>query len=106
MRPDTAAEHDTEPAAKEAPVGMTESAMTHKLAYPIHIASEGRTIYDVTMRRSKVRDQRLASQGGGTPAEWEIRLMSQLCGLSPETMDEMDDKDYDALQKIYRSFLS
>lgn len=95
-----------QPETRGADMGMLAGEKTHTLAYPITIASEGRTITEVRMRRSKVRDQRIASQGGGTPAEMEIRLISILCGLSPEAIDEMDDKDYDGLQKIYRSFLS
>jgi hypothetical protein len=71
------------------------------LQYPIKI--DGQEIKQLSMRRAKVRDQKIASQQGSS-ADQEIALFSNLCEVTPATIEELDMADYTNLQGLYQTF--
>jgi hypothetical protein len=73
-----------------------------KLQYPVKI--DGAEYTELTMRRSKVRDRLAVSAMKCTDEEKEIRLFANLCEVSPEVLQELDETDYAAVQKVYMSF--
>jgi len=76
---------------------------TMKLKHPIQV--DGREVGELTLRRPKVRDMIVADKAGGTDAEKEVRVFSNLCEVPPSAIEEMDLADYGALQEAYKSFL-
>ncbi len=76
---------------------------TITLNYPIE--SSGETISKLNMRRSKVKDRLLVAKLKNiTDEEKEIRLFSNLCEVSPNVIEDLDETDYSNLQKAYLSF--
>ena len=74
-----------------------------KLNYPIE--SDGSTIADLNMRRSKVKDRLLvAKMKNSSDEEKEIRLFANLCEVAPNIIEELDESDYANLQKAYMDF--
>ena len=74
-----------------------------KLNYPIE--SDGTTIADLNMRRSKVKDRLLvAKMKNSSDEEKEIRLFANLCEVAPNIIEELDESDYANLQKAYMDF--
>lgn len=74
-----------------------------KLNYPIE--SDGSTIADLNMRRSKVKDRLIvAKMKNSSDEEKEIRLFANLCEVSPNIIEELDESDYANLQKAYMDF--
>ncbi|MBF0445094.1 MAG: phage tail assembly protein [Magnetococcales bacterium] len=73
------------------------------LEYPIVV--HGVELKSLTMRRPKVRDQ-LAVETAGVESERELTLFANLCDQTPETIKDLDLKDYAALQKLFTGFLS
>ncbi|MFI3241226.1 MAG: phage tail assembly protein [Alphaproteobacteria bacterium] len=74
-----------------------------KLQYPINVENEA---YDnITMRRSKVKDRlAVSSMKNATDEEKEIRLFANLCEVSTAVISELDEIDYNTLQKTYMAF--
>lgn len=77
---------------------------TIKLDYPITI--KGEVISKLNIRRPKLRDQISAEKTAVDDAGKEIALFANLCEVTPETLEELDLKDYLKLQKAYNGFLS
>ena len=74
-----------------------------KLNYPIE--SDGSTIADLNMRRSKVKDRLIvAKMKNSSDEEKEIRLFANLCEVAPNIIEELDESDYANLQKAYMDF--
>ncbi len=73
-----------------------------KLQYPVVV--DGTEHNELTMRRSKVKDRLAVASMKGSDEEKEIRLFANLCEVSPEVMQELDEVDYAAVQKVYMSF--
>jgi hypothetical protein len=65
------------------------------------IEANGRKI---TMRPPKVRDMRAVSKIEDK-VERELTLISNLTGLSPDELDELDFKEYKKLQEALGGFL-
>ena len=63
--------------------------------------AEGRTVSSLTMRRPKVRDERVAED----EADQEIALFANLCEVSPDTVHELDMADYRKLQEAFVGFI-
>ena len=80
------------------------SGTTITLEHPVTV--DGSQITTLTMRRPRVRDERDARRGGGTPVDQELRLFGNLCEVTPATIEELDMADYLRMQKVYESFLS
>lgn len=76
---------------------------TLKLKYPID--DGGTLITELKIRRPKVRDQLSASKLTGSEAEQEVAMFAGLSDLTPDLIAEMDFADYQALQKLYTTFL-
>lgn len=74
-----------------------------ELKYPVE--HKGETVEVLTMRRMKVRDQLAADKKGGSNAEVEVTLFSNLCEVAPEVIKDLDIADYRELQKTYKGFL-
>lgn len=76
---------------------------TINLNYPIE--SAGETISKLNMRRSKVKDRLLVAKMKTTSdEEKEIRLFANLCEVSPNVIEDLDESDYSNLQKAYLNF--
>lgn len=74
-----------------------------KLNYPIE--SNGESILELNMRRSKVKDRLVVAKMKNSPdEEKEIRLFANLCEVQPAIIEELDESDYAALQKAYMDF--
>ena len=74
-----------------------------KLNYPIE--SDGTNITDLNMRRSKVKDRLIvAKMKNSSDEEKEIRLFANLCEVTPNIIEELDESDYANLQKAYMDF--
>lgn len=73
-----------------------------KLKYPVTV--DGVTYSELTMRRCKVKDRRLAEKQN-TDADKEITLVTNLCEVPPNVIDELDAEDYDKCQKVLMGFL-
>ncbi len=75
-----------------------------KLKYPVQY--NGQEYNELTMRRSKIRDRLAISKLSCSDEEKEVRLLANLCEVNPEVIMELDEKDYQALQKEYLSFFN
>jgi len=76
---------------------------TIELKYPIE--SNGETLSQLNMRRSKVKDRLVVAKMKNAPdEEKEIRLFSNLCEVQPSIIEELDESDYANLQKAYMDF--
>lgn len=73
-----------------------------KLQFPILF--DGAECTELTMRRSKVKDRLAVSSMKCSDEEKEIRLFANLCEVSPELIQELDEVDYTAVQKVYMGF--
>ena len=82
---------------------FNETNKTITLQFPVTV--EGVEVRSLMLRRPKVRDQ-LAAQSGGSEMEREIRLFDNLTEQTPETIQDLDLKDYQALQEVFTGFLS
>ena len=69
------------------------------LKYPF-LNGEGETITEITMRRAKIKELRQMDQINKSDADKEMWIMSQLTGLVPEDLGEMDAWDYRQLQLL------
>jgi hypothetical protein len=80
---------------------------TIELKYPVQIdGTEVRALY---MRRPKVRDHLVSvkTRVGEkllTEEEKEIRLLANLCEVTPENIEELDLADYKQLMDAYTDF--
>jgi hypothetical protein len=74
-----------------------------KLTCPIEIS--GAVTEEVTMRRAKVKDMRLASANSNGSLDYESTLFANLCEIPMEAMDQIDADDYEKMQETYKSFL-
>lgn len=79
------------------------SAHTIELEYPLTIA--GSKVAVLSMRRSTVGDV-LAANRIKDEIEREIVLFANLCQVSPEDIRNLDLKDYNKLQEVFRGFTS
>ncbi|WP_285906834.1 phage tail assembly protein [Pseudodesulfovibrio pelocollis] len=64
----------------------------------------GRTVTELTMRKSTVQDRLDAARtapDGATQAEMELALFALLCGLPAQDMEQLYDEDYEQIQETY-----
>ena len=64
---------------------------------------EGQTISTLTMRPPRVRDVLAVDAIAGDAAK-EVRLLANLCEVAPRAVEELDLRDYEALQREYSRF--
>jgi hypothetical protein len=74
------------------------------LDYPVTVG--GKEIKQLTMRRPKVIDQKVANKSAASDADRETVLFANLCGVESAVMDELDMLDYQKVQETYTGFLS
>jgi hypothetical protein len=74
------------------------------LDYPVK--AHGVEVKSLQMRRPKVRDQLSVEKDKASDAEREVRLFANLTEQEPETIMDLDMKDYGKLQEAYKGFLS
>lgn len=74
---------------------------TIKLQYPVEVG--GHEYTELRMRRCKVKDRRLAGKQK-TDEEREIALISNLCEVPPDVLDELDAVDYQKLVETLQGF--
>ncbi len=72
------------------------------LKYPITI--DGTEYSELQMRRSKVKDRLAVAAMKCGDEEKEINLFANLCEVSPKVIQELDESDYPAVQKVYMGF--
>lgn len=77
--------------------------MTTKIDLKHPVTVDGQTYTSLTMRRAKLRDQRLAAKQK-SDVDSEITLFANLCEVPPNVLDELDMVDYAQLQEVYRGF--
>lgn len=75
---------------------------TIQLDYPITF--EGREVKEITLRRPKVKEARDVRKKNKDDADMEIALLSQLAGLAPAAIEELDVADYSKLQEVLAGF--
>lgn len=80
---------------------MTEKT-TVTLQFPFTM--NGIEYTELNIRRSKVKDRLAVSKIQGSDEEKEIRLLCNLCEVSPDVLYELDEKDYQELQNVYINF--
>ena len=75
-----------------------------KLENPIKI--DGVEVSEISLRPPKVRDLIASSKKNIDEAEKEVNLIANLGEVSPETVQELDLRDYIKIQEWLRDFLS
>lgn len=75
---------------------------TIKLKYPIKVDDIEYT--ELTIRRSKIKDRLAVSSMKASDEYKEVRLFANLCEVSPQVIEELDEEDYIAVQKVYLGF--
>ena len=70
-----------------------ENTTKLELLFPVTV--NGTAYQALNIRRSKINM---------SDEEREIRLLSNLCEVAPEVLQELDEKDYQALQRAYLDF--
>lgn len=79
-----------------------ENTTKLELLFPVTV--NGTVYQSLNIRRSKVKDRLAVSKLNLSDEEREIRLLSNLCEVAPEVLQELDEKDYQALQRAYLDF--
>ncbi|MBQ3565449.1 MAG: phage tail assembly protein [Alphaproteobacteria bacterium] len=75
-----------------------------KLSNPVKI--DGVEVHEISLRTPKVRDLIAAGKKNVDEAEKEVNLIANLGEISPETVQELDLRDYIKIQEWLRDFLS
>jgi hypothetical protein len=74
-----------------------------KLSEPIKI--DGILVYDLSLRRPKVRDLLIASKKDVSESEREVNLIANLAEIPAEAIKDLDMGDYLKIQEILKDFL-
>ena len=85
-------------------VGHREEKVEIVFGYPVTV--DGGQVVSVQMRNPLARDSRDAQRGGGSQAEIEMRLLANLCEVSPMVVEVLDMSDYLKLQRQFEDFLA
>ena len=67
--------------------------------------ADGAKVSTLTMRPPRARDSLHAQRGGGGDGEAELRLLANLCEVTPGFITELHMADYIQVQNAYRGFL-
>jgi len=76
---------------------------TIELKTPVEI--DGKMVNSLTMRTPKVKDMKLAQKSFQAEEDRETALLANLCDIPVNAIDELDLRDYKALQEALQSFL-
>jgi hypothetical protein len=77
---------------------------TVKFATPIKI--DEKDVFEINLRRPKVRDRLAVERSNSSDAEKEVQLIANLAELPVEAIEDVDLADYVKLQKALSDFLS
>ncbi|WP_027390861.1 phage tail assembly protein [Chrysiogenes arsenatis] len=77
--------------------------MQINLKHPITV--DGAEVKVLTMRAPRVRDELAAAKSSKMQEERDVRLLANLCEVTPETIEELHIVDFKQLQEGYRDFL-
>ncbi len=72
------------------------------LEYPVTIA--GAEVTQLSMRRPTVRDQIIFEDGKGSDARKIVKMLSNLCEVSEETIMELDQSDFLTISEVLQGF--
>lgn len=75
-----------------------------KLSNPVKI--DGVEVQELSLRSPKVRDLIAASKKNVSESEREVNLIANLAEVSPETVQDLDLRDYIKIQEWLKDFLS
>lgn len=75
-----------------------------KLDNPIKI--DGVVVHEISLRAPKVRDLIAAGKKNISESEREVNLIANLAEISPETVQDLDLRDYMKIQSWLKDFLS
>ena len=75
-----------------------------KLDNPIKI--DGVEVHEISLRAPKVRDLIAAGKKNISESEREVNLIANLAEISPETVQDLDLRDYMKIQNWLKDFLS
>lgn len=75
-----------------------------KLSNPVKI--DGVEVYELSLRSPKVRDLIASGKKNVSEAEREVNLIANLAEVSPETVQDLDLRDYIKIQEWLKDFLS
>lgn len=75
-----------------------------KLSNPVKI--DGVEIYEISLRAPKVRDLIAVGKKNVSESEREVNLIANLAEISPETIQDLDLRDYMKIQEWLKDFLS
>lgn len=80
---------------------------TYKLEHPITDPTTKEAITEITLRRPKVKDVKLAVKASAPDdqVEQSIHLLSYIAGVSTATIEELDMVDFAALSESLGKFL-
>lgn len=73
-----------------------------QLFYPVKV--DGTDYATLTMRRAKSKDSIKAQSYKGSDAKRGVLLFADLCGVSPDVIEELDEKDADQLGEQLKRF--
>lgn len=73
-----------------------------KLKYPVTV--DNVEYKELGIRRSKIKDRLAVSSMKASDEYKEVRLFANLCEVEPKVIEELDEEDYIAVQKVYLSF--
>jgi hypothetical protein len=94
---------EKETAERRITMDTPDNGREYTLLYP-YKQPTGVMLDKLTLRRAKVRDLKAAQKRGDSPADVEVVLISLVCqpALTPEDLEDMDCKDYAAIQGFLR----
>lgn len=67
--------------------------LTAEVTLDFPVESDGKTYTTLTMRRPKTKDSLKAAKFKGHDADKGILLLSDLCNVSPDVIEELDEID-------------
>ena len=83
---------------------MNES-VTVKLATPVRALGDGPDVTELTLRRPRVKDLRLASDGSSGEIDVMRKLIASSAGVIPPLVDQLELEDFLACVKVISSML-
>ncbi|KUM02928.1 phage tail assembly protein [Chromobacterium subtsugae] len=86
------------------PAGSLIESITVELLAPLMLGN-GSRVSQLTLRRPKVKDVKLAARFGERQEEQEIGLAALLSGLAAEDIENLDLGDWRKVQESFRRML-
>lgn len=81
---------------------LQTGSITVKLASGMNL--DGAKVMEVTMREPTVDDQ-MNVQGQGTEAEQEVKLIANLCMVTPQDIRSLTLRDYTKVKAAFMGFI-